>query len=208
MTQGAQRWSLCAFLWHKMLSVGVSMPFYGTRSPALKSLCLFLWHKVPSIEVSVPFLWHKVPSVEISVSFYGTRMPSFEVSVSFYGTRCPVLKSLCLVYGTWAPSVEVYVSFLWHQVPSVNVFVFFLSNKVPSVEVFVPFCIFMAGGAQRWSLCLFYSITGLSYRTARLHRVTESIPWNRFLGSLKVYQYRLCILETWQHDFSCVWLSV
>jgi hypothetical protein len=27
---------------------------------------------------------------------------------------------------------------------------------------------------------------GLSFRPARLHRLTESIPWNRFLGSLKV----------------------
>ncbi len=26
----------------------------------------------------------------------------------------------------------------------------------------------------------------LSYRPARLHRLTESIPWNRFLGFLKV----------------------
>jgi hypothetical protein len=27
---------------------------------------------------------------------------------------------------------------------------------------------------------------GLSYLTARLHRLAELIPWNRFLGSLKV----------------------
>jgi hypothetical protein len=27
---------------------------------------------------------------------------------------------------------------------------------------------------------------GLSYRPARLHRLAELIPWNRFLGSLKV----------------------
>jgi hypothetical protein len=27
---------------------------------------------------------------------------------------------------------------------------------------------------------------GLSYRPARLHRLAEFIPWNRFLGSLKV----------------------
>jgi hypothetical protein len=26
----------------------------------------------------------------------------------------------------------------------------------------------------------------LSYRPARLHRLAVSIPWNRFLGSLKV----------------------
>ncbi len=33
---------------------------------------------------------------------------------------------------------------------------------------------------------------GLSYRpAARLHRLVESIPWNRFLGSLKVLKYRL-----------------
>ncbi len=27
---------------------------------------------------------------------------------------------------------------------------------------------------------------GLSYRSARLHRLAELVPWNRFLGSLKV----------------------
>jgi hypothetical protein len=27
---------------------------------------------------------------------------------------------------------------------------------------------------------------GLSYRTARLHRLAEFIPWNRFLGSINV----------------------
>jgi hypothetical protein len=28
---------------------------------------------------------------------------------------------------------------------------------------------------------------GLSYRPARLHRLAELIPWNRFLGSFKVF---------------------
>jgi hypothetical protein len=32
---------------------------------------------------------------------------------------------------------------------------------------------------------------GLSYRPARLHRLAESISWNQFLGSRKVYKYQL-----------------
>jgi hypothetical protein len=32
---------------------------------------------------------------------------------------------------------------------------------------------------------------GLSYRPARLQRLAELIPWNGFLGSLKVSLYRL-----------------
>ncbi len=32
---------------------------------------------------------------------------------------------------------------------------------------------------------------GLSYRSARLHRLAESIHWNRLLGSLKILTYRL-----------------
>jgi hypothetical protein len=39
---------------------------------------------------------------------------------------------------------------------------------------------------------------GLLYRLARLHRLAESIPRNRFLGSLNVYKYRLrlhCLAE-------------
>jgi hypothetical protein len=31
----------------------------------------------------------------------------------------------------------------------------------------------------------------LSYRLARLHRLAESIPRNRFLGSINVYKYGL-----------------
>ncbi len=32
---------------------------------------------------------------------------------------------------------------------------------------------------------------GLSYRPARLHRLAQFIPWNRFLGSRNVYKYGL-----------------
>jgi hypothetical protein len=31
----------------------------------------------------------------------------------------------------------------------------------------------------------------LTYRLARLHRLVESIPWNRFHGSLNVYKFGL-----------------
>ncbi len=31
----------------------------------------------------------------------------------------------------------------------------------------------------------------LTYRPARLHRLAESVPWNRFLGSLIVYKFGL-----------------
>ncbi len=34
----------------------------------------------------------------------------------------------------------------------------------------------------------------LTYRPAKLHRLAESIPWNRFLGSLNVYKFGLWIL--------------
>jgi hypothetical protein len=36
----------------------------------------------------------------------------------------------------------------------------------------------------------------LTYRFARLHRLAESIPWNWFLGSLKVYKFRLRYLPS------------
>jgi hypothetical protein len=35
---------------------------------------------------------------------------------------------------------------------------------------------------------------GLSYRPARLHSLAELVPWDRFLGSLKVKKFGLCIL--------------
>jgi hypothetical protein len=35
---------------------------------------------------------------------------------------------------------------------------------------------------------------GLSDRPAGQHKLAESIPWDRFLGSLKIYKYRLCSL--------------
>jgi hypothetical protein len=31
----------------------------------------------------------------------------------------------------------------------------------------------------------------MTYRSARLHRLAESIPWNRFLGFLNVHKYGL-----------------
>jgi hypothetical protein len=35
---------------------------------------------------------------------------------------------------------------------------------------------------------------GLSYRPAKLHRLAEFIPWNRFLGSMNVWKYGLRIM--------------
>jgi hypothetical protein len=34
---------------------------------------------------------------------------------------------------------------------------------------------------------------GVSYRPARLHRLAEMIPWNRFLGSSKVKKFGLML---------------
>jgi hypothetical protein len=42
----------------------------------------------------------------------------------------------------------------------------------------------------------------LSYRPARLHRIAESIPWNRFLGSINISKYGLCTASfaaPWSH---------
>jgi hypothetical protein len=36
----------------------------------------------------------------------------------------------------------------------------------------------------------------VSYRPARLHRLAESIPWNRFLGFLNIYKCGLSFLST------------
>jgi hypothetical protein len=38
----------------------------------------------------------------------------------------------------------------------------------------------------------------LSYRLARLHRLAESIPWNRFLGSLNINKFGL---RLWVRNF-------
>jgi len=34
---------------------------------------------------------------------------------------------------------------------------------------------------------------GLLYRPARLHRLAEFIPWNRFRGPIHVQKFQLCI---------------
>jgi hypothetical protein len=36
---------------------------------------------------------------------------------------------------------------------------------------------------------------GLPYRLARLHRLAELIPWNRFSGSFKVQKFGLCCFD-------------
>ncbi len=38
---------------------------------------------------------------------------------------------------------------------------------------------------------------GLSYRPARLHRLAEFIPWNRFLCSINVLKYGLWRIDFW-----------
>jgi hypothetical protein len=38
---------------------------------------------------------------------------------------------------------------------------------------------------------------GLAYRPARLHRLAEFIPWNRFQGSINVYKYGLECAPPW-----------
>ncbi len=43
----------------------------------------------------------------------------------------------------------------------------------------------------------------LLYRPARLHRLEELIPWNRFLGSLKVYKFGLSMLGMTVNLFIC-----
>jgi hypothetical protein len=49
------------------------------------------------------------------------------------------------------------------------------SKKVTSARIFKQFM----GARNRVGI-------GLSYRTARLHSLSELVPWNRFLGSLNV----------------------
>jgi hypothetical protein len=46
---------------------------------------------------------------------------------------------------------------------------------------------------------------GLSYPPARLHRLAESIPWNRFLGSLKVKKNRLRYRGIQGSELNLVW---
>jgi hypothetical protein len=36
---------------------------------------------------------------------------------------------------------------------------------------------------------------GLSYRPARLHRLAEFVPWNRFLGVIKVLKNRALVAK-------------
>jgi hypothetical protein len=38
---------------------------------------------------------------------------------------------------------------------------------------------------------------GLLYRPARLHRLAEFIPWNRFRGPIHVQKYQLRVLKIW-----------
>ncbi len=58
------------------------------------------------------------------------------------------------------------------------------------------FCVYHTGGGRSWDFSdgiLEQSMEasdpveiGLSYLSARLHRLAEWVPWNRFLGSLTI----------------------
>jgi hypothetical protein len=41
---------------------------------------------------------------------------------------------------------------------------------------------------------------GLLYRPARLHRLAEFIPWNRFRGPIHVQKYQLCRVVGWLYS--------
>jgi len=45
----------------------------------------------------------------------------------------------------------------------------------------------------------------LLYRPARLNRSAESVPWNLFLGSLKVKKFGLCTVKSRAGCFSRDW---
>jgi hypothetical protein len=52
---------------------------------------------------------------------------------------------------------------------------------------------------------------GLLYRPARLHRLAEFIPWNRFRGPIHVQKYQLCLLCDCTisiHEYSSVYLPI
>ncbi len=51
-------------------------------------------------------------------------------------------------------------------------------------------------------------VIGMSYRTARLHSLAELVPWNRFLDSLKVSKFGLCILYDVQKFYIPVHVDV
>ncbi len=48
---------------------------------------------------------------------------------------------------------------------------------------------------------------GLSHRSARLHSLAESVSWNRFLGSLKVKKFGLCVEGKGRLDVHCYYLA-
>ncbi len=72
-----------------------------------------------------------------------------------------------------------------------RIFKRFRSPRIESTKPISPRCVASAGifkksmGARNW-----FRI-GLSYRPARLHRLAGLIPWNRYLGPLKVWKFGL-----------------
>jgi hypothetical protein len=43
-----------------------------------------------------------------------------------------------------------------------------------------------------------------TYRPVRLHRLTESMPWNRLLGFLNIYKFGLWTIPTKTENFNLV----
>ncbi len=147
------------FLWHKLPSVEVSVHFYGTKCPVLKSLGLFHVTRCPAVLKSLcPFMAQA--ALKSLSHFYGTRCPALK-SLFFYGTRCPALKSLCLFLNKCMRVLIVSGSLLYHQVlqsPVLKSKSLFLNLRVPIVEV--ARTLLLSDGYQCWNHCTILNAWG------------------------------------------------
>jgi hypothetical protein len=107
------------------------------------------------------------------------------ISFVVMGTCCPYMSSLNCCYQT-KYCCDEYMSSLYvdHFSEPVSVDLF----RSPEIDS-------QPGGPVRQPY--------LAYRPARLHRMAESIPRNRFLGSINVYIYGLRNLRIYAHHVVC-----
>ncbi len=125
---------------------------------------------------SFPTIFRHFPTNESKSKASGLEPPFFRTTFC-YSTTASLLH-LTKLLSLLVSFVNTLFIFVRTVLTSVNIVLFYVSAELPS-------------SIQCWSFKTIYGATnqvgiGLLYWPARLQRLAEFIPWNKFLGSLKV----------------------
>ncbi len=126
---------------------------------------------------------------------YSSLLKSALIRSSLPLSACPIVRCSAYFYTVLFFALQL-CSFLFCFIPLCSAFYFYLSFPYSSpLAALSPAIDFLGSILELLKRLQFRALVRqpyLTYRPDMLHRSAESIPWNRFLGSLNVYKFGLC----------------